>query len=338
MRVFFASDIAGNTGPSNANRDFCENWPACDELRTCSHTGKLLKAVEAVFNSLWCDVAITCSPSIVEEIAFYITKARGKAFVGFCHGYAPYENEINRLGLSEKQLNRFVNWLYKCDVVATNSELQKHFLISREPSLAGKVVTTMLGFERFPMAEKQVSNVEGEGRVRIVAVSGGTRPIKGNEIVAKAVSILQERGIAIKLKIYGRRYSKNLKLDSLISSCGVYMGQVSQSQLARELRETDVFVMNSRHESFGLSAIDALKAGCSVLLSNNCGVKEVFSTEPCDVISNNEDAEEVADKIEALFLEPNNKRLYETINFEMCDWTAVAKRFRAACSDVIEKK
>ena len=63
--------------------------------------------------------------------------------------------------------------------------------------------------------------------------------------------------------------------DSCIrqSRCSV----VEHEEFYSVLGDTHVCVMKSRHEAFVLSAIDALRAGASLLLSGNCGVGEILS-------------------------------------------------------------
>lgn len=334
MKVFFAASIEGNTGPSNANKGFIDNWVSPDEVRTLSKGGKVERLIGAVCGALWCDVVISGGPGALNDIISSIAGVRGAPVVGYCHGYAPYENEVNGLGMSEAQMRAFVDWLDGVDMVATNSDLQKRFLEECQPSLAGKVESTLLGVDAFePLETKSLGRAP-----LVIAVSGGTRPIKGNDVVARAALLLKGRGADVDFRVYGRNYAQNRELDELVEKVGSYRGQIPQNVFVSELSQADVFVMNSRHESFGLSAMDALAAGCSLLMSENCGVKELFDTEPSDVVSDCEDVGEVAEKIAYLAGHPNAKRLYQSINFENCGWSAAAGRLRDVCTTAIKRK
>lgn len=334
MKVFFAASTKGNVGPSNANRGFFENWSASDEVRPLSEGGMLSRLLGTVRDALWCDVVVSGGPGKLYNLVSCIAKTRKIPVVGYCHGYAPFENEINRQGLSEAQMRAFVNWLDGVNVVATNSELQKRFLEEHQPTLEGKVETTLLGVEPFQIPGRKASR----GSRLVVAVSGGTRPIKCNDVVARAVRRLKERGIDVELRVYGEDCAQDQGLDALIKEVGSYRGQMPRDEFVTELGEADVFVMNSRHDSFGLSAIDAFAAGCSLLLSANCGVKEVFETMDCDVVSDCENVEEVAEKIAYLVGHPNCERLYSSIDFEDCSWAAAAGRLREICVRAVEKR
>ncbi|MBM6775484.1 glycosyltransferase family 4 protein [Olsenella profusa] len=334
MKVFFATTIQGNTGPANANRGFFESWPEDDEVRRVSGRSKASKAFSAIRGALWCDVVVSFGPGPLDNLISAVVAARRVPRVGFCHGYAPFENEINRMGRTDREMGAYVDWLDGLDVVATNSDLQKRFIETRQPSLKGKIEVTLLGVNPFPSRRRSHSKT---GRI-VVSVSGGTRPIKGNDVVARAVALMRERGRDAELRVYGDRYAENSHLDQLVKSCGSYREQLPKEEFLAELGETDVFVMDSRHESFGLSAVDALSAGCSLLISSNCGVKEILGVEGCDLVSDCEDAGEVAGKISYLAEHPNNERLCRSIDFDACSWAAAAARLREACAHALKKK
>lgn len=241
-----------------------------------------------------------------------------------------FENIINKLGYSSRKIAA-VEWhLRTADFVVANSELQMRFLVNELPEIAGRVSYVHLGIEPF----EQDSCIR-QSRCSVVAVSGGTRPIKGSDVVARAVSSLRGRNVDCELRVYGRQYAANDDLSAIMDGAGgVFLGQVEHEEFISGLGETNVFVMNSRHDSFGLSAIDALRAGASLLLSGNCGVGEILSLEDSDVVRDCEDACEVADKIEYLLECPNASRLYESLDFSMLGWDSAAFRLRNICKRV----
>ena len=130
-------------------------------------------------------------------------------------------------------------------------------LRAAEPDIAEKVRWFNLGIEPFVPRDHG-----SQGDVIRVAVSGGTRPIKGNEVVARAVSVLRQQGHRVELLVFGRAYADNPQLEGALRVCdGRMAGQVSQRAFLDTLSGIDVFVMNSRRESFGMSTIDALAGG-----------------------------------------------------------------------------
>ena len=329
MRVLIVAGLAGNTGPANANRGFVEAWPREDETLLVGDGGKIKKLADLFHGALNADVMLTMGPGKMDTIARAIARVRGKPVIGFCHGYAPYENEVNNLGMSVDEVEAWRSWLDDCDFVATNSALQMNFIKHEQPSLSNKIAYSNIGIEPFSWKGKSGA---APGNL-VVAVSGGTRPIKANEVVARAVAILRDRGLDATLYVYGRRYSPNTELDSLVDSGGgVYCGQVSRDEFINGLRESTVFVMDSRWESFGLSALDALEAGTSILLSRNCGAADALGLGPSDLVDNCEDPLEVANKIAALAETPNAERIYGSLDFEAMSWRKSSLKLRNICA------
>lgn len=329
MRVLIVAGLTGNTGPANANRGFTDAWPKEDEVLLVGDGSRAKKLASLVGGALRADAMLTMGPGKLDTIGRAIAHMRGKPVIGFCHGYAPYENEVNNLGMTVDEVEAWRSWLDDCDFVATNSALQMNFIKHEQPSLSNKIAYTNLGIEPFSWKGKSGAAPDS----LVVAVSGGTRPIKANEVVARAVSILRDRGIDATLYIYGRRYSPNTELDSLVESGGgVYCGQVSRNEFINGLRKSTVFVMDSRWEPFGLSALDALEAGASILLSRNCGVADALGLGPSDLVDNCEDPVEVANKIAALVETPNAERIYGALDFEAMSWRSSSLKLRNICA------
>lgn len=324
MKVLFTGKTEGNNGPANVNRLLIENWPAGEELVTLQSSSRADRIFEGLRKSPRCDVMLSPGCGIVEIALHAMLGATGKPVVCFNHGYTPFENEINRLGYSRLRVAAIEWHMRTADAIVANSELQMRFVRERLEGFAGTYAFANLGIDPFKQAPTARANPRP-----VIAVSGGTRPIKANEIVVRAAHILRSRGIDCELRVYGRDYAANEELSAAFASGeATYMGQVPQEEFVRQLGEADVFVMDSRHESFGLSALDAIKAGCSLLLSRNCGVVGVLALEDGDVVRECEDAAEVAERIENLLAHPNAERLYRALNFDALSWKHTAQRLR----------
>lgn len=328
MRVLLFGDIARNGGPSNVHRELIEHWPAEDSIDYIHRQSKAGSFFEGLVKGLGADVIVSPCLSLTQIVAQGVLQAVGKPVVCFNHGYVVFENEINSLGHSERWLDWYRNALRSADLIVANSEFQASFVLKYQPELTRKMRSILLGIEQFDQMESSASN-EGP---KIISLSGGSRPIKGNDVVFKACEILHSRGVDCQIQLYGR-YSNNDDLIKALPNGDVarVLGQVSHDSFLEGLNRSSLFVMNSRHESFGLSALDALRAGCSVLISKRSGVLETLSPRDSDIIENCEDAEEVADKIAYLLEHPNAKRLYASIDFDELSWYVQARRLRNMC-------
>lgn len=151
---------------------------------------------------------------------------------------------------------------------------------------------------RTPIQHRRIGHI-------VVSVSGGTRFIKRNDAVADACELLVGRGVDLEFRVYGRDYAGD---TSWPARSGVrYMGQAPQDGFLAGLAETDVFVMASLHEPFGLSAIDALQVGASLLLSDTCGVADTLAMLDGDIASHDASPGLIAERIMELYRLPNAK-------------------------------
>lgn len=335
MRVLLFGDITRNSGPSNVHREFIEHWPAEDLIDYTHKQSKIGSFFEGIVKGWRADVILSPCLNLPQIVAQRVLQAVGKPVVCFNHGYVVFENDINGLGHSERWLNLYRNALRSADLIVANSALQASFILHYQPELTRKMRSILLGIERFDQME---SSAPGEGP-KVISLAGGSRPIKGNDVVIKACEILCSRGVDCRIQLYGRYSDDDDLIKALPKGDRVrVMGQVSHDRFIDALNRSSLFVMNSRHEPFGLSALDALRAGCSVLLSKDCGVLEALNPQGSDVVEDCEDAEEVAEKMAYLLRHPNARRLYESIDFDAMSWDTQVGRLRQMCADAVARK
>ena len=187
MKTFMlVGDVSDNAGPANVHRELIAHWPAEEGLLVPRWSNAVSKLMSVGAASMRCDVLLTTGAGRLGAIAWAIARKRNVPVIVLVHGYLPYENEVNNLGLSDEIVREWRLMLHTADVVVTNSEFHADCLRAAEPDIAEKVRWFNLGIEPFVPRD-----CVSQGDVIRVAVSGGTRPIKGNEVVARAVSVLQ---------------------------------------------------------------------------------------------------------------------------------------------------
>lgn len=322
MKVLFIADTTSNAGPANVNAEISRKLSSDTVLTniqriSLDNLGKVLLLIKQS-DYIFVD-GFDRLLALVQKVALILKKP----YVVLMHGYLTYENKINDLGFASAFCLAYEKYLMRSTAIITLSVLQKDFLIREKSELSGKVFTCPMGIHKEYRVHKTC-----HGTIRI-AVSGGTRPIKRNDFVARAVNLVSAGGRNIEFVVYGRDYSgkKDFIEKGINNGSLVYRGQVTQDRFIEELRTIDVFVMASLHESFGLSAIDALQSGASLLLSDQCGVAEVLSLQDCDRITIKNSEQEVARKIERLIKYPNAERLAKTVNYKRYNWEVFATEF-----------
>lgn len=322
--------VAENKGPANVHRKLVEHWPEQDRIEWMRPAGRLGAMLGGIAKGAKSDIVLSPCLYMADILAQKALHAMDKPIVCFNHGYVPFENEINGLGHGSRWIELYKEALDNSDLVVCNSELQQRFVVEHQPSLAGKITHIELGIDPFvPIDHKDT------GRI-IIAVSGGTRPIKGNDTVIKACHLLRKRGIDCELRIYGDCEQGADYINGLIDpSKDFLLGQVPHEQFVEDLSECSAFIMNSRHEPFGLSALDAIEAGTPLLTSMHCGVNEVLDLQEPEIIQDCEDVDEVAWRIMYILAHPNADRIYSHLDFDKLGWDRQAAKLRSLCLSVL---
>ena len=320
-----------NNGPSNVHRMFVAHWPQDDSIDYVRSQSKAGFICEGLAKGIHADVVLSMCMNTAQILTHRMLHTIGKTIVCFNHGYVPFENRMNDLGHTERWLEWYRSSLRQAELVVANSKSHEDFVLSYQPELKGKTTNILLGVDHF----KQMESSARTNSETVIAVAGGNRLIKGNDVVLEACRILRSRGTNACLDVYGSIYEiddpRCTAIKTLPRSLGRVMGQVDHRKFLEGLNRSSLFVMDSRHESFGLSTLDALRAGCSVLISRGCGVLEALNPNDSDIIEDCEDAEEVADKMAYLLEHPNAKRLYESINFDEMSWDTQVGKLRDLC-------
>lgn len=119
---------------------------------------------------------------------------------------------------------------------------------------------------------------ERHEKIRIMSM-GRLEPVKGYAALIEAVRILKEKGTETELDLYGEGRERG-RLEALIEQNGL-SGEVSLKGFRDDadalIREYDFYIQPSLYETFGLSLLEAMKAGVPVICSAVGGMKEIVS-------------------------------------------------------------
>lgn len=132
---------------------------------------------------------------------------------------------------------------------------------------------------------------------------GNLIPVKGLDVLLKAISLLKDENFTVQLDIIGKGSSKNIYekciRDLNLGSQVKFLGIVDNSKLPQILNRYSGFVLPSRYETFGIVLIEAMSAGVPVLGSSAGAIPEIISD--AGFIFENEDPLDLAMKIKSLF-------------------------------------
>lgn len=163
---------------------------------------------------------------------------------------------------------------------------------------------------------------------RIILVGRLDDTIKGQSVLIKAVSILQDKypESPFSVDIIGEGPSLGY-LQELASSLSVnnvsFLGAKDRAFIYKELANYDLFVQPSNEEGFGLTIAEALAANIPVLISNLDGPQEVIDNGKYGERFEAGNSEHCAQKIESILIcrqfniDKNSKDKYISEKFDI---------------------
>lgn len=312
MNILFWGETASPNGPGNVNRGFHAHLP--ETFLRPKSANRYLCLAEGTALLLGCKVLVVSGISRQGCLLTALAKLLGKKTVYIMHGSAFRESRWYSNAPLCKQ-ERFL--LRRADLLLAVSRMFRDWVREIEPQYAGKTEHLYPGIELPP-------DMAGNPVPFTVAAAGGDGGIKANGELARAVSQIP----GARLTVYG-------PVKQTCSQGPVrYAGRLSREEFWQELSDTALFVLNSRFESFSLSALEALGLGCSLLISEKAGAAELLDLTEADIIHDPSDIRELERKITYLLQNPNNRRLASSVNWQELTWKAACTRLEAYCAQL----
>ena len=235
---------------------------------------------------------------LTPEVA-YLLRSKHVPFI-FSPHYALHEYNTLAgkylLGYYKPIGSRVFRW---AGMVVTSSEYSKYMLVT-DFDLPPEIIQII------PMGVDNLEALKGKVRKASQAsvsllYAGVFIEKKGIHHIIQAISGLRRRGIQAHLNIIGegeyeyklRSLAKELNVEDSIS----WYEPLSREELHQKVMETDIFLLLSRSESYGIVVTEALAAGTPCIVTKTTALTE-FLTEPgCFGVNYPPDPSEVADLI-----------------------------------------
>jgi len=175
------------------------------------------------------------------------------------------------------------------------------------------------------------SENEGQPLPNQVLFVGAIRPVKGVDILLRAMRLLVDSGRNVTLVLVGESYFKNYQreYDRLrqmaeelhLGSRVNFVGKRRPPELVRSIQESAVLVLPSRAESFGMVLVEALACGTPVV-ATRCGGPEDIVTKEVGILVPPEDAQALAEGIAQVLdrrsdYDPAKSRAYALERFSL---------------------
>jgi N-acetyl-alpha-D-glucosaminyl L-malate synthase BshA len=183
----------------------------------------------------------------------------------------------------------------------------KHFEIQKEI----KVIPNFIDFNRFSLQPKDhFKKAIAPNNERILIHTSNFRKVKRTEDVIKMFQKVQEK-IPSKLLMVGDgpERTANEQLCRELNICENVRFLGKQDAIEEILSVSDLFLMPSESESFGLAALEAMACKVPIITTNAGGLPELNVDGYCGYMSNVGDVEDMAKK--AVLILENDETLKE---------------------------
>jgi glycosyltransferase involved in cell wall biosynthesis len=178
---------------------------------------------------------------------------------------------------------------------------------------------------------------------------GAVRPVKGVDVLLRALAILAERGRPERLTVVGDPYfrsyrqayeqARRLSVELGIADRVEFVGGADPPEVARHMRESAVVVLPSRRETLGVVLVEALACGTPVV-ATRCGGPADIVTDQVGRLVPAEDPQALADAIasvvdERAAYDPALLRAHALNTFS---WERVTQQYRDLYSEILASR
>ena len=291
---------------------------------------KRFSALRKMYNKVFSDSA----PDIVHVhvayqaglFALYLKKRKDLDYIISEHDgiYMPGYDNYHVAGKFEKKM---VPVIYKNakKIHAVSQSLAEALMNVRLADTRPIVIPNVVNKEVFKYREKDRTAV-----FRFIHVSSLINQ-KNPEGMLEAFSLVKKQRIDFILKIIGpaqekfKKLTKELSLEKEV----IFTGEVSYSDVAKEISNSDAMVHFTRYETFGCVIAESLCCGVPVIVSNLDVTRELVIDGATGLLVRESDVKDLADKI-LYFMEAglhiNSKQLAEE-NQQRFNYDRVGKMF-----------
>lgn len=347
---FFTSFGANSTRKNDPGVRYAECYGQIDRLFFLIKERKALKALQAA-DIKPSDFDVLHAHSLFSN-GYVAMKLAAEACVPYVvavrntdvNVFFKYRRNLRSLGYSILQNAAAVIFIS----ASYRDEVLNNILPSRmRAAVAEKAVVIPNGIDEIflnnmPHACKQL----GPEKVRILQV-GNINANKGQLTTMKACELLSQRGHNVDFSVVGKIGSKNVARELSQRKFVTIMPYMKQADLIQQYRNADIFVMPSKHETFGLSYVEAMSQGLPVIYSKGQGFDGKYSDGEVGYAVECRDAKAVADRIESVFehyqelsercLEHAKEYSWDSIAYRYVELYKIVLQASSACFNGLEE-
>lgn len=187
--------------------------------------------------------------------------------------------------------------------------------------------------ENRPDARKEINN-----KPIILLYAGDIEPNKNLELTVQAAKLLREQEMDVSItavgKILDEKYSKLIQETPFVT----HFPRCPKEEIVEHLRRSDIFVMPSHTETFGLVYAEAMSQGVPVLYTRGQGFDGQFPDGTVGYAVSDTDPDELAEKIRLVvdrYAELSEACVANAARF---NWTEIAETYREIYQNAMKKE
>lgn len=207
--------------------------------------------------------------------------------------------------------------------IALNAYKHANQIISVSPSLQSVLrdkfnvdsvyVPNIVDIGNFKFYQRKETN-----NFRFISV-GSLIERKRMDLIIKAFKNAFYNNDKVELVIIGtgpqKKYLEDLILESGLNNKVFLLGSLERNEIAKEMNNSDCFVLPSAAETFGVVYIEAMATGLPII-ATKCGGPEIFTNETNGILINVDDLKGLEDALIDMY---NNSELFD--KKKISDWT-----------------
>lgn len=226
-----------------------------------------------------------------------------------------------------------VNILKNAEKIIFISEPYKKYTINKfipekhKEEINNKYVVIPNGIDEFWLNNKfKDRNIPQKNKVKLI-YAGRIDTNKNIDTTIKACELLMKQGYEVNYKVIGK--IANEKYKSIINENPFiqYIPHSPKEDLIKHYRDSDIFIMPSKHETFGLVYAEAMSQGLPIIYTRGQGFDGQFSEGEVGYSVQYNSPEEIAERIKDIL------KNYEAISnnciekVDRFDWDRIAKEY-----------
>jgi glycosyltransferase involved in cell wall biosynthesis len=314
MRILYIGDFIKKNGPSTVDIKYKKYLSINTEADTSFiQSTDYLKFFKIILSINKYDKIVISGVSIfgafLSLIANYFFS---KNIYYICHGLLKYESLFTKVPKKRFVFEKLI--INNSKYIFTVSVLLKEKLLDLYKIDSSKIKIQYNGVE-FEEENKEYK----KNKYTLISVGGG-RKQKNILNICKAIELSQYRN-KITFFVVGEdgEDSEKIKKFKFVH----YLGFISKEDLIDLYKKSEIFLLLSTFDSFPSAFFEAIQNKCSVITSENIGALELFPLEMRNhIISDGNNIELIAKKIDEIFEKPNIDRVYKYVlnNYEEFSW------------------